>query len=101
MKTEEIVAIQCKSCSKPIVITGENFHCVGCSVAMLHQTLAPRSKRERLRRWRKIAYEFLILSLIFCAINYYCGAKFQFIATGVYVLPSILPFIGDRLSRIF
>jgi len=95
------VAIQCKSCSKPIIIEVDKFHCVGCSVAMLHQTMAPRSKRERLRGWRKVGYELCIMVILFGLVNRYFGLEVQMVATVFFVMAGLLPHIGDRLSRIF
>jgi len=100
-ESEGPVVIQCKSCSKPIVIDCDRFHCVGCSVAMLHKSMAPRSKSERLRRWRKMAYEVGIMVLLFGLVNRYYGLEIQLVATGFYIMSSLITCIGDTLSRIF
>lgn len=95
------VAIQCKSCQKPIVLDQKKFHCVSCSLDMLKQSFMPRSKSEKLRKWRKFGYDFCITVMLFALVNRYFGFKVQMIATGFFVLPSILDKVSEKLSRIF
>ncbi len=97
----EHISLQCNACSAPIIMEPEHLQCVKCSLKMLNHTIEPRLKSERLRRWRQFAYEFLILAIIFGIINYYFGLKVQLLMTMVYLLPAVLPLIGERLSKIF